>query len=152
MCDLLPPKIQQWQSSPCIAEEYNKKSLEKIRRQQQMCQQRLNELYVKHQELNALIERAKLSPIVEAEQEVSLHYFHNPFPHTHFKLLLFRNLLSCEYKMKPSPSFLMISYRLLHSCSCHYASKTTKGLLCNTLKATEGGNKCHSEKEELKLF
>lgn len=69
LCDLLPPKIQQWQSSPCIAEEYNKKSLEKIRRQQQMCQQRLNELYVKHQELNALIERAKQSPIVEAEQE-----------------------------------------------------------------------------------
>lgn len=82
LCDLLPPKIQQWQSSPCIAEEYNKKSLEKIRRQQQMCQQRLNELYVKHQELNALIERAKQSPIVEAEQEVSLHFFHNP-PHTH---------------------------------------------------------------------
>lgn len=108
LCDLLPPKIQQWQSSPCIAEEYNKKSLEKIRRQQQMCQQRLNELYVKHQELNALIERAKLSPIVEAEQEVSLHFFHNP-PPLHFKLLLLRNLLSCEYKMKPSPSFLLIS-------------------------------------------
>ncbi|KAJ8301130.1 hypothetical protein KUTeg_020117 [Tegillarca granosa] len=57
--ELLPPKIQQWQSSPCVTEENNKKMLEKIRRQQLEARQKLGELDIRQQELDALIERAK---------------------------------------------------------------------------------------------
>ena len=67
--ELLPPKIQQWQNSPCIAEENNKKSLERIRRQQLQARQKLGDLDLKHQELDALIERAKHA-VIAREQDV----------------------------------------------------------------------------------
>lgn len=57
--ELLPPKIQQWQNSPCISEEFNKRSLEKIRRQQLETRQKLGELDLRHQELDAIVERAR---------------------------------------------------------------------------------------------
>ncbi|KAL5013580.1 hypothetical protein ScPMuIL_007850 [Solemya velum] len=66
--ELLPPKIQQWQNSPCIAEENNKRSLEQIRRQQMESRQKLGELDLRHQELDALIERAKHT-IVSPDQD-----------------------------------------------------------------------------------
>ena len=68
--ELLPPKIQQWQSSPCVTEENNKKTLEKIRRQQLETRQKLAELDYKHQELDAVIERAKQTTISH-DQDVS---------------------------------------------------------------------------------
>lgn len=67
--ELLPPKIQQWQSSPCVTEENNKKMLEKIRREQLECRQKLAELDLKHQELDGTIERAKHVSIAP-EQDV----------------------------------------------------------------------------------
>ncbi|XP_041349665.1 CXXC-type zinc finger protein 1-like [Gigantopelta aegis] len=57
--EILPSRIQQWQSSPCVAEEGNKKVLEKIRRQQMDARIQLGELDKRHQALDALIERAK---------------------------------------------------------------------------------------------
>ena len=57
--EILPSRIQQWQSSPCVAEENNKKMLEKIRRQQLEARAALGELDRRHQALDALIERAK---------------------------------------------------------------------------------------------
>ncbi|WAR27072.1 CXXC1-like protein [Mya arenaria] len=57
--ELLPPKIQQWQSSPCVAEERNRRTLDKIRREQMEARQRLMELDMKHKELDALVENAK---------------------------------------------------------------------------------------------
>lgn len=57
--ELLPPKIQQWQNSPCISEENNKRSLEKIRRQQLETRQMLGDLDLRHQELDAIVERAR---------------------------------------------------------------------------------------------
>lgn len=57
--ELLPAKIQQWQSGPCISEENNRRSLEKIRRQQLETRKRIGELDLKHQELDAIVERAK---------------------------------------------------------------------------------------------
>ena len=56
--EILPQRIQQWQSSACIAEENNKLALEKIRRDQQNARQRLVELDLRHQELSILVERA----------------------------------------------------------------------------------------------
>ncbi|XP_046372627.1 CXXC-type zinc finger protein 1-like [Haliotis rufescens] len=61
--EILPSRIQQWQSSPCVAEENNKKALEEIRRQQLDARQKLGDLDLKHQELDAIIERAKHSTL-----------------------------------------------------------------------------------------
>ncbi|XP_064606239.1 CXXC-type zinc finger protein 1-like [Liolophura sinensis] len=79
--ELLPPKIQQWQSSPCVAEENNKKALERVRGQQLQARQRLGELDLKHQELDALIERAKHASIsqeqegTDAEEDLELSIY-----------------------------------------------------------------------------
>lgn len=67
--EILPSRIQQWQSSPCVAEENNKKALEEIRRQQLDARQKLGDLDLKHQELDAIIERAKHSTL-DPEQTV----------------------------------------------------------------------------------
>ncbi|OWF42331.1 CXXC-type zinc finger protein 1-like isoform X1 [Mizuhopecten yessoensis] len=67
--ELLPPKIQQWQSTPCVTEENNKKALEKIRRQQLEARHKLGELDFRHQELDALLERVKHSIIVPDQEE-----------------------------------------------------------------------------------
>lgn len=67
--ELLPPKIQQWQSSPCVTEENNNKMLEKIRREQLECRQKLAQLDLKHQELDGVIERAK-NVSIAPEQDV----------------------------------------------------------------------------------
>ncbi|XP_067683039.1 CXXC-type zinc finger protein 1-like [Haliotis asinina] len=61
--EILPSRIQQWQSSPCVAEENNKKALEEIRRQQLDARQKLGDLDMKHQELDVIIERAKHSTL-----------------------------------------------------------------------------------------
>ncbi|KAL4225956.1 CXXC-type zinc finger protein 1 [Mactra antiquata] len=80
--ELLPPKIQQWQSSPCVAEEKNRRTLEKIRRDQLEARQRLVELDMKHQELDALVERGKQckcegdnEQIPESEDETEFNLF-----------------------------------------------------------------------------
>lgn len=65
--ELLPPKIQQWQNSPSISEENNKRSLEKIRRQQLETRKRIGELDLRHQELDAIVERARHAIINEQD-------------------------------------------------------------------------------------
>ena len=52
-------RIQQWQQSPCIAEEHGKKLLERIRREQQSARTRLQEMERRFHELEAIILRAK---------------------------------------------------------------------------------------------
>ncbi|KAK2176784.1 hypothetical protein NP493_640g02009 [Ridgeia piscesae] len=66
--EILPQRIQGWQTTACIAEENNKLALEKIRREQQNARQRLVELDLRHQELSALVERATKA-IIAPEQE-----------------------------------------------------------------------------------
>lgn len=66
--EILPQRIQQWNSSPCTAEENNKKQLEGVRRQQVEARCALQELDQRHLQLDALLERAKKTSIA-AEQE-----------------------------------------------------------------------------------
>ncbi|XP_014676834.1 PREDICTED: CXXC-type zinc finger protein 1-like [Priapulus caudatus] len=66
--ELLPQRIQQWQSSPCIAEENNKKTLEKIRRRQQDARRHLGELDVRQQELEAHMERARHAAVANDDE------------------------------------------------------------------------------------
>ncbi|KAK7102665.1 CXXC-type zinc finger protein 1-like [Littorina saxatilis] len=57
--EILPSQIQRWQSSPCMGEENNKKTLEKLRREQMEVRDTIGALDKKHQELDALLERCK---------------------------------------------------------------------------------------------
>ncbi|BFZ08427.1 hypothetical protein BsWGS_11466 [Bradybaena similaris] len=66
--EILPSRIQQWQSSPCVGEENNKKTLEKLGQETMEARQKLRQLDMKIQDLDALVERAKRLQ-VDSEQE-----------------------------------------------------------------------------------
>ncbi|XP_041037436.1 CXXC-type zinc finger protein 1-like [Carcharodon carcharias] len=66
--EILPQRIQQWQQSPCIAEEHGKKLLEKIRREQQQARCKLQEMERKFHELETIIAKAKQQSIKEDEE------------------------------------------------------------------------------------
>ncbi|KAG8506585.1 CXXC-type zinc finger protein 1 [Galemys pyrenaicus] len=57
--EILPQRIQQWQRSPCIAEEQSKKVLERIHREQQDTHARLKYMECRFHELEAIIQRGK---------------------------------------------------------------------------------------------
>ncbi|KAL8601411.1 hypothetical protein ACOMHN_042415 [Nucella lapillus] len=57
--EILPSQIQRWPSSPCVGEENNKKTLEKVRKDQEEVRISIGELDRKHQELDALLDRCK---------------------------------------------------------------------------------------------
>ena len=91
--EILPQRIQGWQTTACIAEENNKLALEKIRREQQNARQRLVELDLRHQELSALVERATKA-IIAPEQEVSQCTDHWSFGY-HTSLI---GVIGCTHK------------------------------------------------------
>ncbi|KAK9499970.1 hypothetical protein O3M35_002897 [Rhynocoris fuscipes] len=62
---VLPQRIQEWSMTPSHAEEMNKKELEIIRKKQEEARAALQELDKKHQELDALVERAKNTKVPE---------------------------------------------------------------------------------------
>lgn len=66
--EILPQRIQQWQQSPCIAEEHGKKLLEKIRREQHQARGRLQEMERRFHELENIITKAKQQSIKEDEE------------------------------------------------------------------------------------
>ncbi|XP_076469080.1 CXXC-type zinc finger protein 1-like isoform X1 [Babylonia areolata] len=61
--EILPSQIQRWQSSPCVGEDSNKKTLEKVRKEQEVVRISIGELDRKHQDLDTLLERCKKVPI-----------------------------------------------------------------------------------------
>ncbi|KAG1714867.1 CXXC-type zinc finger protein 1 [Nymphon striatum] len=75
--EILPNRLQHWQTTPCVSDENNKKELEQIRKQQLQAREALTQLDKRHKELDTLIERGKLLEIVsdleqmEAETEES---------------------------------------------------------------------------------
>ncbi|XP_015918316.1 CXXC-type zinc finger protein 1 [Parasteatoda tepidariorum] len=66
--EILPHRIQQWQRSVSVADENNRKSLEKIRRELQDAKDRLSELNKKQENLERTIEKAKRTSFA-ADQE-----------------------------------------------------------------------------------
>lgn len=67
--ELLPQRIQQWQQSPCVAEENNKKSLEQMRNEMMKVKLKIAELDDKIKKLQLIIVKAKSIPI-KMEQDV----------------------------------------------------------------------------------
>lgn len=68
--EILPQRIQQWQQSPCVAEEQGKKQLERIRREQQAARMRLAEMERRFHELEGIIAKAK-QQVVQQDEDVS---------------------------------------------------------------------------------
>uniref|UniRef100_A0A8B9PDE8 CXXC-type zinc finger protein 1 n=1 Tax=Apteryx owenii TaxID=8824 RepID=A0A8B9PDE8_APTOW len=66
--EILPQRIQQWQQSPCVAEEHGKRLLERIRREQHQARLRLQDMERRFHELEGLIARAKGHPPREDEE------------------------------------------------------------------------------------
>lgn len=67
--EILPQRIQQWQQSPCIAEEQGKKLLDRIRREQQSARTRLTDMEKRFHELEGIIAKAK-QQVVQHDEEV----------------------------------------------------------------------------------
>lgn len=66
---ILPPRMTEWNCTPCIANEQNKKALEKNRAKQQIVRATLLELDKRHKELDLLVELSKLCTLDEKFQE-----------------------------------------------------------------------------------
>jgi len=67
--EILPVRIKDWQSSPCIADEKSRAALERIRHQQLLAREKLLVLDRRRHDLEALIERAKRLTV---QQEVDV--------------------------------------------------------------------------------
>lgn len=66
--EILPQRIQQWQQSPCVAEEMGRRQLERIRREQQAARLRLTQMEKRFHDLEGIIATAKLQQVQEHEE------------------------------------------------------------------------------------
>jgi COMPASS component SPP1 len=79
--EILPLRIKQWQAAPCIADENNRLSLERIRGLQLLAREKLIALDKRHRELDVLMERAKRATVqpepdnADVEEEAELNVF-----------------------------------------------------------------------------
>lgn len=66
--EILPSRIQQWQSSPCVGEENNRKLQDQLHKETYEAKVQLKQLDLKIQELDALVERGR-GVSIDTEQE-----------------------------------------------------------------------------------
>lgn len=110
--ELLPQRIQQWQQSPCVAEENNKKSLEQMRNEMMKVKLKIAELDDKIKKLQLIIVKAKSIPIKmeqdstdnEEEAEASV------------------NCVTCGHSINPTKALMHMS-----KCFRKYESQTSYG-------------------------
>lgn len=67
---MLPQRIQEWSLSSCVAEQKNRKALEVVRGGLAKAQAALRALDRQHQELDALVARARNATIVHTDDKV----------------------------------------------------------------------------------
>ncbi|XP_016073867.1 PREDICTED: CXXC-type zinc finger protein 1-like [Miniopterus natalensis] len=70
--EILPQRIQQWNNSPCIAEEHGKKMLERILHEQQDAHTRLKYMECQFHELEAIILRGKQQAVCYDEESTKV--------------------------------------------------------------------------------
>lgn len=66
--EILPQRIQQWQQSPCVAEEMGRRQLERIRKEQQAARLRLTLMEKRFHELEGIIAVAKQQQVQHHEE------------------------------------------------------------------------------------
>uniref|UniRef100_A0A8D0A9C6 CXXC-type zinc finger protein 1 n=1 Tax=Sander lucioperca TaxID=283035 RepID=A0A8D0A9C6_SANLU len=116
--EILPQRIQQWQQSPCIAEEHGKKQLERIRREQQNARLRLTEMERRFHELEGIIAKAK-QQAVQQDEEV------NEGDSEDTDLQIF--CVSCSHPINPK-----VALRHMERCYAKYESQTSFGSMYPT--------------------
>uniref|UniRef100_A0A4W4FQA9 CXXC-type zinc finger protein 1 n=1 Tax=Electrophorus electricus TaxID=8005 RepID=A0A4W4FQA9_ELEEL len=111
--EILPQRIQQWQQSPCVAEELGRKQLERIRREQQAARLRLAEMERRFHELEGIIAKAK-QQVVQQDEEV------NETESEDTDLQIF--CVSCSHPINPK-----VALRHMERCYAKYESQTSFG-------------------------
>uniref|UniRef100_A0A8C7RAZ5 CXXC-type zinc finger protein 1 n=1 Tax=Oncorhynchus mykiss TaxID=8022 RepID=A0A8C7RAZ5_ONCMY len=116
--EILPQRIQQWQQSPCVAEEQGKKQLERIRRDQQNARIRLTDMEKRFHELEGIIAKAK-QQVVQQDEEA------NEGDNEETDLLIF--CVSCSHPINPK-----VALRHMERCYAKYESQTSFGSMYPT--------------------
>uniref|UniRef100_A0A8C4QH11 CXXC-type zinc finger protein 1 n=1 Tax=Eptatretus burgeri TaxID=7764 RepID=A0A8C4QH11_EPTBU len=116
--EILPQRIQQWQQSPCVAEEHGKRMLERIRREQQTARLRLEEMERRFVELEAVIEKAKQQSVKEDEEV-------NDGEGDEADLQIF--CVSCGHPINPKTAL-----KHMERCYAKYESQTSFGSMYPT--------------------
>ncbi|XP_068780234.1 CXXC-type zinc finger protein 1 isoform X3 [Struthio camelus] len=116
--EILPQRIQQWQQSPCVAEEHGKRLLERIRREQHQARLRLQDMERRFHELEGLIARAKGHPPREDEET-------NEGDSDDTDLQIF--CVSCGHPINPK-----VALRHMERCYAKYESQTSFGSMYPT--------------------
>uniref|UniRef100_A0A8C2E8B9 CXXC-type zinc finger protein 1 n=1 Tax=Cyprinus carpio TaxID=7962 RepID=A0A8C2E8B9_CYPCA len=116
--EILPQRIQQWQQSPCIAEEQGKKQLERIRKEQQAARMRLAEMERRFHELEGIIAKAK-QQVVQQDEDV------NETDSEDTDLQIF--CVSCSHPINPK-----VALRHMERCYAKYESQTSFGSIFPT--------------------
>lgn len=116
--EILPQRIQQWQQSPCVAEEHGKRLLERIRREQHQARLRLQDMERRFHELEGLIARAKGHPAREDEET-------NDGDSEDTDLQIF--CVSCGHPINPK-----VALRHMERCYAKYESQTSFGSMYPT--------------------
>ncbi|KAM3872519.1 CXXC-type zinc finger protein 1-like [Diretmus argenteus] len=116
--EILPQRIQQWQQSPCVAEETGRKQLERIRKEQQATRLRLTLMEKRFHELESIIANAKLQQ-VQHDEEV------NEGDGDDTDLQIF--CVSCSHPVNPK-----VALRHMERCYAKYESQTSFGSMYPT--------------------
>uniref|UniRef100_A0A8C6WMN7 CXXC-type zinc finger protein 1 n=1 Tax=Neogobius melanostomus TaxID=47308 RepID=A0A8C6WMN7_9GOBI len=116
--EILPQRIQQWQQSPCVAEEVGRRQLERIRREQQAARLKLTAMEKRFHELEGIIANAKLQQ-VQHDEEVT----EGEGDDTDFQIFC----VSCSHPVNPK-----VALRHMERCYAKYESQTSFGSMYPT--------------------
>uniref|UniRef100_A0A3P9JBL9 CXXC-type zinc finger protein 1 n=1 Tax=Oryzias latipes TaxID=8090 RepID=A0A3P9JBL9_ORYLA len=110
--EILPQRIQQWQQSPCVAEEMGRRQLERIRREQQAARLRLTQMEKRFHDLEGIIATAKLQQVQEHEEvtegdgdDTDLQIFCVSCSHPVNPKVALRHMERCYTKFESQTSF-----------------------------------------------
>ncbi|KAK5620235.1 hypothetical protein CRENBAI_026847 [Crenichthys baileyi] len=116
--EILPQRIQQWQQSPCVAEEMGRRQLERIRKEQQAARLRLTLMEKRFHELEAIIGNAKQQQ-VQHDEEVA----EGDGDDTDLQIFC----VSCSHPINPK-----VALRHMERCYAKYESQTSFGSMYPT--------------------
>ncbi|XP_075932519.1 CXXC-type zinc finger protein 1a [Anarhichas minor] len=116
--EILPQRIQQWQQSPCVAEEMGRRQLERIRKEQQAARLRLTLMEKRFHELEGIITNAK-------QQQVQHHEEVTEGDSEDTDLQVF--CVSCSHPVNPK-----VALRHMERCYAKYESQTSFGSMYPT--------------------